>query len=531
MLVNVAAFGQRPAETSAKPPPEVGTDQIRAKPSMALAIAYSRALIGIEARSVVVEIHLSSSMPAFTIVGLPETAVRESKDRVRSALLTSGYRMPERRITVNLAPADTPKVGCRFDLAIAIGILAASGQLPVQPLAAYEFLGELALGGQLRPIPGALPAARAAARAERALILPSVCAPEAALAPGAEVLGADHLLDVCAHLCGVQALSRAQPIQPPGGRRSNLRLSDVRGQTVAKRALVIAAAGGHNLLMSGPPGAGKTMLAERLPGLLPPLTDAESMDVASLYSASGRRDHAGQRPFRAPHHTASVAAIIGGGQTPSPGEISLAHRGVLFLDELPEFSRAVLESLREPLESGQVEVARARYRVLFPACFQLVAAMNPCPAGRACNAEQMDCRCSPEIRKRYRNRLSQPLTDRIDMQIYVEQPQHGVLFQAIDQQDDDAIQAKVWQARDLALQRAGKTNQFLSVREIERYCALSKEDRSFFVHAAERLQLTLRGCHRVLRVARTLADLAGELSIRREHLREALAFRLATRGD
>ncbi len=494
---------------------------------MSLAIVYSRAQLGISAPLITVEAHLSNGMPGLSIVGLPETAVKESKDRVRSALLNAGFDFPPKRMTINLAPADLPKEGGRYDLAIALGILAASGQVPAEALAQIECIGELALSGELRPVTGALTAAMAAAKAGRSLLLPAVNGEEAVRYSGCEVLAAGHLLDVCAHLHQEKSLMplRALPVVEDEPWRQ-WDLADVRGQLAAKRALEIAAAGGHNMLLCGPPGTGKTMLAQRLPGLLPPLQEEEALEIAAIHSVAGRQiHHWQQRPFRQPHHTASAAAMVGGGSQPRPGEISLAHHGVLFLDELPEFPRSVLEVLREPLEYGEILIARANAQVNYPARFQLVAAMNPCPCGHAGDTRQ-PCRCKPEQIRRYRDRLSGPLLDRIDLHVPVPAlPQGDVIAPAAQSESSNEVRQRVCAARERQWARAGKSNAALATREVERLCVLTAEQRTLMAQAMEKLGLSARAYHRVLKVARTIADLAESDGIATTHLREALSYR------
>ncbi|MDG4595172.1 MAG: YifB family Mg chelatase-like AAA ATPase [Candidatus Contendobacter sp.] len=500
---------------------------------MSLAIVYTRAQVGIDAPLVSVEVHLSGGLPGLFIVGLPEAAVKESKDRVRGAILNSQFEFPSRRITINLAPADLPKEGGRFDLPIALGILAASGQINRERLGQYEFLGELALGGEVRGVRGVLPAALACHAAKRTLLVPGDNVAEAQLVGGVKVLGAVHLLEVCRQLATGAALQppASQPRAPLGSLLER-DLSDVRGQHHAKRALEIAAAGGHNLLLIGPPGTGKTMLASRLPGIMPPLTEAEALETAAIASISAQGldlKQWGVRPFRAPHHTASGVALVGGGGQPRPGEISLAHHGVLFLDELPEYDRRVLEVLREPLESGRITISRAARQADFPARFQLVAAMNPCPCGYLGDAERR-CACGQEQVRRYRARVSGPLIDRIDLHIEVPRLAHRVLRGDVAEESSATVRARVCAARDRQLQRAGKANSALGTREIERYCALSESDHRLLEQALERLGLSPRAYHRILKVARTIADLAGGDGIKTPHLTEAISYRALDRS-
>ena len=500
---------------------------------MSLAVVHSRALAGIDAPPVTVEVHLSNGLPGLSIVGLPETEVKESRDRVRSALLTAKFEFPARRITVNLAPADLPKEGGRFDLPIALGILAASGQIPVRALQDVEFIGELALTGQLRSVRGALTAALAARAARRALILPAGNADEAVLADGTIVYAANQLLDITAHLHGVAPLT-AHRLNVQPAETSGPDLREVRGQQHAKRALEIAAAGGHSILLIGPPGSGKTMLASRLSGILPGMTDAEALEAAAVQSVS----HQGfsltrwkKRPFRAPHHTASGVALVGGGGHPMPGEISLAHHGVLFLDELPEFDRRVLEVLREPLESGSITISRAARQADFPARFQLVAAMNPCPCGYLGDSNGR-CRCSPDQVRGYRARVSGPLLDRIDLHVEVPAVPHSQLLAPSEGDGDSSavVRTRVQQARERQQQRSGMANFRLDTKEIERVCALDDAQRRLLQLAMQRLDLSARAAHRILKVARTIADLEAVECIGAEHLSEAIQYRCLDRG-
>ncbi|MDX1589080.1 MAG: YifB family Mg chelatase-like AAA ATPase [Oleiphilaceae bacterium] len=494
---------------------------------MTFAIVHTRARVGIEAPAVTVETHLSNGLPALSIVGLPETGVRESKDRVRSALINAGFEFPARRITINLAPADLPKEGSRFDLPIALGILAASGQIAPESLRTMEFVGELALDGALRAIAGVVPAVLGARGAGRTILVPHACAPEAALASQEDAYAATDLLAVCAHLQGHQRLAPvASTLDHPGEAASGPDLKDVQGQQVPKRALVIAAAGGHNLLFQGPPGTGKSMLASRLPGLLPPLPDQQALEVASVHSVAGQCHTRQWRraPYRAPHHTASAVALVGGGSSPSPGEISLAHHGVLFLDELPEFSRHVLEVLREPMESGQIVIARANGRVTYPARFQVVAAMNPCPCGYL-GHPGIACRCAAHHIERYRNRLSGPLLDRFDLHVTVPVQSAQVLLHP-GEGDLDTATAAQWVREARALQQArGGINARLEGQALHRACALDRPGEQLLEQAMDRLGLSARALHRVLRVARTLADLEGAPVVARAHLVEALGYR------
>jgi len=498
---------------------------------MSLALVHSRARAGVDAPPVRVEVHLSGGLPCTQIVGLPEAAVRESRDRVRAAILCAQFEFPARRITINLAPADLPKDGGRFDLPIALGILAASGQIDRQALAAHEFIGELALTGELRGVDGALPAAIAAARERRTLVVAPDNADEAALARQATVKVARTLLEVCAGLAGEKTLPDAQvstcdPAPLPD-------LADVRGHAQARRALEIAAAGGHHLLLVGSPGCSKTLLASRLPGILPEASEAEALETAAIASA-GRHGvdptRWRQRPYRAPHHTASAVALVGGGALPRPGEISRAHNGVLFLDELPEWKRQTLEVLREPLESGVVTIARAARSTEFPARFQLVAAMNPCPCGWAGDRSGR-CRCSADAIARYRARISGPLLDRIDLQLQVPRlPPTELRGDAPPAETSAAVQARVAQARTRQLQRAGTPNARLDPGQTLHHCVLTAADQAMLEQAMERLQLSARSMHRILRVARTIADLAGGGPIERTHLAEAIGYRQLDRA-
>ncbi len=493
---------------------------------MSLAIIHSRALVGVEAPAVTVEAHLANGLPSLTLVGLPETSVKESKDRVRSAILNAGFDFPARRITLNLAPADLPKDGGRFDLAIALGILAASGQLPGEALDDLECLGELALSGALRPVQGVLPAALAARASGRTLVVPRANAEEASLASGLKVLAVDHLLELAGHLNGSAPLPAYQARGLPQQPTPYPDLAEVQGQLAAKRALLVAAAGAHNLLLSGPPGTGKTLLASRLPGLLPPLTEAEALEVAAIHSVASQTPLEAwpQRPFRTPHHSASGPALVGGGSRPQPGEITLAHHGVLFLDELPEFDRKVLEVLREPLETGHIVIARARDRVRFPARFQLVAAMNPCPCGYLHDPGGR-CRCTPEQVQRYRAKLSGPLLDRIDLHITVARETTSLEASGEPAQTSASVAARVAAARQRQLARQGCTNAALDLPGLRQHCPLRTADRHWLEQACERLGLSLRATHRLLKVARTLADLDEQETIARPHLAEALQYR------
>ena len=496
---------------------------------MSLATVYSRAQNGLAADLVTVEVHLAPGLPGLNIVGLPEAAVREAKDRVKAAIQTCGYQFPNRRMTCNLAPADLPKEGGRFDLAIALGILVASEQVPAAPLESLEVLGELSLGGEIRPVRGALPAALKAAQAGRGLLLPQANAAEARLATQARVLPAQHLAALCSALHANQWPEDPAPAPTERSSEPIPDLAEVRGQHQAKRALEIAAAGGHSMLMVGPPGSGKSMLAARLPGLLPPMSEEEAIEVAAIASVSPAGFDVrrwGQRPYRAPHHTASGVALVGGGSIPRPGEITLAHHGILFLDELPEFERAVLEVLREPLESGHITVSRAARQADFPARFQLVAAMNPCPCGYLGDVAGK-CRCTPDQVARYRMRISGPLLDRIDLQLFVPRVEREALTSDADPavETSASVRTRVIAARGRQLDRAGKPNARLSPREIERHCALDSAGKTLLQAAMARMGLSARAYHRVLKVARTIADLSGADAVGTAALAEALRLR------
>jgi len=504
---------------------------------MSLAVVYTRAKLGINAPLVSIEAHLSNGLPSFHMVGLPETAVKESKDRVRSAIINSHFDFPARRITVNLAPAELPKEGSRFDIAIAIAILAASEQIPREQLEDYEFIGELALSGEIRPVDAVLPAALGCASRKKQLIIGSDNAREASLVDELAILPAKHLLEISAHLHQRQLLQPlaktlfSQPTaNPKSPKKPSAELNEVIGQHHAKRALEISATGGHNLLFYGPPGTGKTMLASRLPGILPALTNQQALEVAAIYSVAGKgmRAEINSRPFRAPHHTASAAALVGGGSNARPGEISLAHQGVLFLDELPEFSRKVLEVLREPMESGEIMISRVAAQSRYPANFQLIAAMNPCPCGFLGSQR---CSCTPDQINRYRSKISGPLLDRIDLQVQVSKIENRELLNQRTQvkgESNQQIQQRISAARERQINRQGKINNQLSSLELKTICPLNSEQQTLMDSAINRFALSTRGFYRVLRVARSIADLESRETVATEDYQEALSYRITS---
>jgi magnesium chelatase family protein len=504
---------------------------------MPLSVLYSRALSGMEAPLVTVEVHIANGLPSFTIVGLPETEVKESKDRVRAALQNAKFKIPAQRITVNLAPADLPKESGRFDLPVALGILAATGQIPADKLDQYEWAGELALTGELRPIRGALAMTYGASRSGRSFVLPQQNAEEAALVKEATVYPAQSLLQICAHLTRQKQLQHHfinQKKGPGNTFSSHPDLDEVKGQKHVKRALEIAAAGEHSVLLIGPPGTGKSMLAARFPGILPAMTEKEALESAAIQSLSNGSFNVAnwkRRPYRSPHHTASGVALVGGGSNPRPGEISLAMHGVLFLDELPEFDRRVLEVLREPLESGYITISRAARQAEFPAQFQLIAAMNPCPCGYLGHYSGK-CHCTPDQIKRYRGKISGPLLDRIDLQIEVPAISPEDLTRRVTQEEKSIqVQQRTETARQRQLKRQGSANNRLTVKEIDKYCQPDTDGENLLKQAIKRLNFSARAYHRVLKVARTIADLSEVDNITRQHVAEAIQYRRLDRNS
>lgn len=498
---------------------------------MSLAIVRTRAIYALDAPSVTVEVHLSNGLPAFNLVGLPETAVRESRDRVRSAIINSRFDFPAKRITVNLAPADLPKDGGRFDLAIALGILAASKQIPAKALDAYEFLGELALTGELRPVRGVISAALCCIQEQRLLIVPQANGEEACLAIGDKHRIAKQLVDVCAHIAGkaeLMAMKESELSCTVSNEQKLADMADIQGQQQARHALEIAAAGGHNLLYEGPPGCGKSMLAQRLIGILPALERDDALTLLAIQSLQLSYSPSLEltRPFRAPHHSSTSAALVGGGNPPRPGEISLAHKGVLFLDELPEFQRNVLEALREPLETRHICISRAGRQATFPADFQLIAAMNPCPCGHAGSPSDF-CHCTPDSIRRYRRKISGPLLDRIDMHLVLQPTALNLITsrQSSPGECSARVRERVQQARDKQIRRQGKSNAALDGNELHDIVALDTNSQQLLQRIAEKMQLSARAVQRVMRVARTIADLKGSTTVEQQHITEAYSYR------
>lgn len=501
---------------------------------MPLSIIKTRAALGLSAPLVTVETHISGGLPSLSIVGLPETAVKESRDRVRSAIINSQFEFPLGRITIHLGPAELAKEGGRYDLAIALSILAASNQVPPDRLNQLEVYGELALSGKVQPVKALLPSCIECFQNNHTAVVPHQNLAEACLPENCKCIAVKDLAQICAHLNNMHVLETQShcPIIASSYSQAEVQdqpdLSDIKGQPQAKRALEVAAAGGHNLLMSGPPGTGKTMLASRLGSILPDVSHEEALEIAKVQSLSNTSlaQNWKQRPFRSPHHTASSAALVGGGSNPRPGEITLASLGILFLDELPEFDRKVLEVLREPLESGEITISRAKHQVTYPANFQLVAAMNPTPCGKQCQPEDT-CYCTPQKIEKYRSKISGPLLDRIDLQIEVNAISKDVLLHQNHSQEETSHQVKtrVSQARQIQLDRAGKTNHLLNSKEIARYCKIQSQDAQLLSQAIDRLGLSARAYHRILKVARTIADLEQSHEIATHHLTEALSYR------